>query len=322
MSAAAKIGGARPIAVILPSFKMLAGTRGAIAAINLSKGLHMSSMRRRIPAWGAFFTAVLVTFAFAGVAGAGAATLPDVTVAVTPTSATVGGALESGAVNIAVSDTGVKEANVVVFQIKPGVTLAEVEAFAKSKKAAHDPNTTVKYGSIVFDVEANPGKATEAATVLEAGEYVVLVGEGEKPVQLRTHFTVKASKAPAALPAPAATEKTIEFAFRGPTTLHDGELVLFENEGFLVHMDIAFPVKNVAAAKTAVKDLLSGNEKGLGKLIAGAPVAFSGPLSHGSSQEETVSAKPGIYVQACFMETQDGRDHTRLGMERVIKITK
>ena len=39
-------------------------------------------------------------------------------------------------------------------------------------------------------------------------------------------------------------------------------------------------------------------------------------------QEETISAKPGIYVQVCFMQTQDGRDHTRLGMERIITIKK
>jgi hypothetical protein len=111
-------------------------------------------------------------------------------------------------------------------------------------------------------------------------------------VQLRSHFKVLASKAPAALPAPAAVERTIEFGFKGPKTLHDGELVAFENEGFLVHMDLAFPVKSMKAAKTAVRDL------------------------------QTITAKPGIYVQVCFMQTQDGRDHTRLGMERIIKITK
>ncbi|HME05212.1 MAG TPA: hypothetical protein VKG38_19470 [Solirubrobacteraceae bacterium] len=32
--------------------------------------------------------------------------------------------------------------------------------------------------------------------------------------------------------------------------------------------------------------------------------------------------QPGWYVEACFMETQDGRDHTLLGMERIIRITK
>jgi len=281
----------------------------------------MSLMRNRVLMRWTLPAALLVGCLLAP-AFAQATPLPKVTVAITPGSATVGGALESGAVNVAVSDTGVKEGSVILFQIKPGVTLAEVEAFANSKKSQGDPNKSSAFGSIVFDVEANPGSATEAQTVLAAGEYVVLVGEGEKPVKLRTHFNVTTSKAPAALPAPAATERSIEFGFKGPATLHDGELVAFENEGFLVHMDFAFPVKNMRAARTAVKDLLSGNEKGLGKLIAGPPAAFAGPLSHGAMQEETISAKPGIYVQVCFMETQDGRDHTRLGMERIIKIAK
>ncbi len=279
----------------------------------------MSSTRTRalLPA---IVAALLACLAVPAVSQAAA--LPTVNIAITSSSATVTGALESGAVNVAVSDTGVKEASVIVFQLKPGVSLATAEAFVKEKKADKDPNNAAVLGSLAFDVEANPGAPTEAATSLVPGEYLVLVGEGEKPVQLRSHFAVAQSKAPAALPAPAATERTIEFGFKGPTTLHDGELVAFENEGFLVHMDIAFPVKNMRAAKIAVKDLLAGKEKALGKLIAGAPVGFAGPVSHGAVQEETISAKPGIYVQACFMQTQDGRDHTLLGMERIIKITK
>ena len=39
-------------------------------------------------------------------------------------------------------------------------------------------------------------------------------------------------------------------------------------------------------------------------------------------QQEVLIAKPGFYVQACLMDTQDGREHTQLGMERLIKITK
>ena len=71
-----------------------------------------------------------------------------------------------------------------------------------------------------------------------------------------------------------------------------------------------------------VNALLAGKEKGLEKLVVGAPVIFAGPLSHGAYEQETITAKPGWYVQACFMDTQDGRSHTRLGMERIIKITK
>ena len=151
----------------------------------------------------------------------------------------------------------------------------------------------------------------------------MLIGGSQGEPALRGTFTVGAGGAAAlALPAPQATERTIEFGFKGPKTLHDGELVRFENEGFVVHMDIAFPVKNMKAANKAVKVLRAGNEKAVGKLIAGPPVGFYGPLSHGASMQETITAKPGIYVQVCFMETQDGRDHATLGMERIIKITK
>jgi hypothetical protein len=254
------------------------------------------------------------------VASAQASTLPTVTISVGASSVTVGGALQSGAVNV-VSTSTKKETEVVLFAVKPGVSVAEVEAFVKSNKQK-DPNNADKYGTIAFDVEANPGAMSEAQTTLVPGQYIVLTGEGEKPVSLRTTFTVAPAASPAAIPTPEATVRSIDFAFRGPTTLRDGELVRFENEGFLVHMDIAFPVKSKAVAEKVVKLLLAGKEKGLEKLVVGPPFSFAGPLSSGAYQQEIIKAKPGWYVQACFMETQDGRVHTRLGMERIFKIVK
>jgi uncharacterized cupredoxin-like copper-binding protein len=249
-----------------------------------------------------------------------AAALPTLSIAVTPSSATVGGSLESGAVNIVASDTGVKEAAVIVFMLKPGVSVAEAEAFTKAGKAK-DPNATVKLGSIVFDTEANPGQNAEGQTDLQPGQYIVLVAAGEGQAQIRASFTIAAAKAPATLPTPQATIRSIEFGFRGPSTLHDGELVRFENEGYLVHMDLAVQVKNAKAAKKLVKLLLAGDEKQAFKLVMGA-VTFSGPVSSGAFQQETITAKPGVYVELCFMATQDGRSHTQLGMERIIHIVK
>ncbi|MFI4985082.1 MAG: hypothetical protein ACHQAV_03730 [Solirubrobacterales bacterium] len=279
---------------------------------------------RRASLLGALAASALLAFAAGTIAvgSAQAATLPTLSIAINSSSATVSGPLESGGVNVAVTDTGVKEAGVIVFLLKPGVSVAEVEAFQREKKGKGDPNRTAKFGSLVFDSEANPGPASELQSELQPGHYIVLVGEGEKPVKLRTNFTVTAAKSPVALPAPQAKIRSIEFGFRGPTTLHDGELVGFEDEGFLVHMDVAFPVKSTKVAQQVVKMLLTGKEKGLEKLIAGPPVTFTGPVSHGAYQQETITAKPGVYVEACFMNTQDGREHTRLGMERIIKIVK
>jgi hypothetical protein len=287
-----------------------------------------SSWSRLAPPRSAGLAGTLAVCAFLAVAGglaavgsAQATTLPTVSVAITPSSATVSGALESGGVNVVSTDTGVKEANIIVFLLKPDVSVAEAEAFIKEKKVKNDPNNTAKLGSIVFDAEAAAGKKGEVQTYFQPGHYLLLVGAGEGEAKLRTTFTVTASKAPVALPTPQATIRSIEFGFRGPSTLHDGELVRFENEGFLVHMDVIAPVKSHKAAKQVVKDLLAGKEKGIEKLIIGAPFG-AGPLSHEAFQQMTITAKPGWYVQVCFMETQDKRDHARLGMERIIKITK
>jgi hypothetical protein len=252
-----------------------------------------------------------------------AATLPTVTATVTTSTIAVSGALQSGAVNVSSTATSGKEPTVVLIELKPGVSPNEIYALLESNKASKDPNVVSKYGAIVFDAEAGKGTATEVQTVLGAGQYVALNAEGEKSSKWpHTNFAVAASPAPAAIPAAQATEKTIDYGFRGPTVLHVGELVRFENEGNVVHMDLGFPTKSKKAALKVFKGLATGNEKGLEKLVAGPPANFAGPLSSAAFQQEVITAKPGFYVQACFMPTQDGRPHTLLGMERVIKVVK
>jgi hypothetical protein len=255
-----------------------------------------------------------------GPAAAGS-TLPTLSLTITNSSIAVSGATQSGGVNVVSSATGVKEADVILFLLKPGATFDEVEAAIQ--KAHGDTNATSEYGSIVFNAEVSPGQSSEAQTYLQPGQYVAVLPGGEgKGSKAHALFTVTAAASPVPLPAPEATIRSIEFGFRGPSTLHDGELVRFENEGYLVHMDVAAPFKNMKAAKQAVKDLLANKEKAFEKLIAGQPVGFAGPVSHEAFQQETITAKPGIYVELCFMDTQDGRSHTQLGMERIIHIVK
>jgi hypothetical protein len=50
--------------------------------------------------------------------------------------------------------------------------------------------------------------------------------------------------------------------------------------------------------------------------------SFQNPVSTGAVQQMTVNAKPGYWVLACFMDTQDGREHTRIGMERILRIVR
>jgi hypothetical protein len=68
-----------------------------------------------------------------------------------------------------------------------------------------------------------------------------------------------------------------------------------------------------------VKLLRAGKDKQAQKLATGF-ANFMGPASPGAVQQETLTTKKGTYVLACFMDTQDGREHTRLGMERIVRI--
>jgi hypothetical protein len=279
-----------------------------------SAGLHLLK--------GALAASLLMTVSLVSAASASATVLPTVSVALSPSSISVGGTLQSGAVDVVASATATKEGSVGLVLLKPGVSVAEFDAFLATGAAGKDPNTVSRYGSIVFDEEA-PNGTSETQTVLAPGQYVAVNAEGEAASKWpHVAFTVTAAVSPASLPAAQATVRSIDFAFTGPSTLHDGELVRFENEGYVVHMDVAFPASSRANAKKLLKDFLAGREKSVEKLIAGEPARFAGPLSTGGLQQETIAAKPGWYVQVCFMDTQDGRPHTLLGMERIIKITK
>ncbi len=248
------------------------------------------------------------------------AAVPNLTISATASAVTVTGTPQAGGVNIISSSNGLKEASILLIKLKPGSTAEEVLSYVKAHHG--DPNAVSEFGAIVFDAEAPAGKGSEAQTTLEPGSYLLLVVGEKGPNGTKATFTVAASPVNPALPAPQARIRSIDCGFKGPSTIKVGELVGFENEGWVVHMDFVFPVKSKTAAAKAMALLKAGNEKGLGKYIAGEPVAFTGPVSTGGYQQEVITAKPGWYVQACFMDTQDGRQHTLLGMERVLHIVK
>ena len=213
-------------------------------------------------------------------ASATATTLPTLSVAVSPSTATVTGALESGAVNIVTSDTGLKEANVILVALKPGVTVAEAETFIKEGKVKGDPNNAAKIGSSWPTSKPTPARKAKLRPNSSPATTSCWTATGEGEAALRTNFAITAAKAPVALPAPQ-RRSARSIGFRGPTTIHDGELVRFENEGFLVHMDIAVPVKNMKAARQLVKDMKTGNEKAAGKLSPGRRPGSPAPSPRG-----------------------------------------
>jgi hypothetical protein len=262
-----------------------------------------------------------VAFTFVGGATAAKqASLPKLTIALNGKTVNVGGSTQSGAVEVDTTVTKEKMGQPALFQFAPGKGPADFgKCLASVGKHHGDLNYLDPCGKLVFNAGAPQGKSS-AQTVLHPGGYIALdiQPKGTPP---HAFFTVSKSGSPASLPKPGATNATIEFGFTGPTTLKDGELVRFVNDGFLVHMDVFGRVKSVADAKKVIKLLLAGKNKAATKLFIGGG-GFAGPMSSGGLQQLVVNEAPGTYVQACFMQTQDGRDHTQLGMERMFKITK
>ncbi len=251
-------------------------------------------------------------------AGASASELPKLTLTVTKQNIKVGGQLVSGAVDIATTVKGEPEDNPTLFHLKPGVTAEQFLKFASHLGENSDFDAADALGTLVFSGADSPGNQTTHAFVdLPAGNYLALNnGNGH------TAFTVTQSSSPASLPKSQATVTSIEFGFRGPTTLHDGELVSFHNEGHLIHMFQAAQVANTENATLAEAQLQAGNTNAAKQYVTAPLMMLAGPLSSGARQESVISAPPGVYVMFCSMNTQDGREHFQLGMYRTITIVK
>jgi hypothetical protein len=252
----------------------------------------------------------------AGVAGAGAASpLPTLSLALTgKTGIKVSGSTVSGAVNVTSTFSGKGQGEFGLVRLDPGVPF--MEAFQAVQSHHGDINALTPFGALFVDA----GAPSTVQTVLTPGSYVALniTGNGQPAFE---QFTVTQSSSPASLPSAKATEAAIEFGFKGPKVLHDGTMVRLENDGYLVHMDVLIGARNKAGANKIIGLLKAGKDHRAQKLATGS-VNLLGPASPGAMQQEILSAKPGYYVQACFMDTQDGREHTQLGMERLVRIVK
>jgi hypothetical protein len=255
----------------------------------------------------------------AAASSAPASGLPKLTIAMSGHSIDVGGTLQSGAVDVVSTTTNEPAGAPLLVRLNAGVTPAQLYAFLGTG-GARDPNNLSRYGSIVFSASAPTG-TSHVQTKLEPAQYVAFDSAGRDPSKWpTTTFSIANASSPAALPSVGAKVRAIDFAFRGARTLHQGESVRFVNGGFLVHMIVGTEAKSAKAAKPIVKALRAGNDAKAKRLSVGGAL-FMGVVSPGAVQQMKVTAKPGVWVLACFMQTQDRREHTRLGMERIIHIT-
>jgi hypothetical protein len=244
--------------------------------------------------------------------------LPVINVAMNGKTITVTGALQSGAAEVVSKVTREAMGNPVFARLDPGVSYAQF--FAAFQSIGADPNNIDGLGTIVFSPQANRGTSTAQVSLLP-GLYVAVDVASSGAMPPSTEFTIAQASSPAKLPKPNATVESIDFGFRGATKLHDGELVRFYNHGFLVHMIVGLRAKNLKGARM-IAALLKAGKDGQAMKMVNAQYGWDNLLTRNQSFQLVVGQRPGYWVIACFMNTQDGREHTQLGMERVIEIVK
>jgi hypothetical protein len=265
-------------------------------------------------------TIVAAVVAISGATATAAGTLPTLALTMNGKSITATSSVPAGAVNVTFTVSGEPVASPTLVRLNPGVTFQQ--AFGAAIKAHGDPNALDGLATIVANPMALKGTST-VQTVLAPGNYTALDTQGDNPQKWpHTDFSVTANPSPGTLAKPQATVAAQEFRFTGPSKLHDGELVRFENDGYLYHMIIAIPVKSKKNAKLLTTYLEAGLDNKAEKLASGQPAQWMGTVGHGAMHQQALNAKPGTYVLACFMGTQDGREHTRLGMVRTIQVVK
>jgi hypothetical protein len=227
--------------------------------------------------------------------------------------------VQSGAISVVSTFSGTlpkgDSPSVGIVRLNPGVTVQQAAGAVISHHG--DLNALTPYAAIV--VSANAPSTVQ--TMLTPGSYVAINTSGNGPSPSFAAFTVVAAPSPAVLPAASATETAVEFTFHGPTVLHNGTIVRAQNGGYLVHMIILIGVRNAAVGRTVMQLLRAGKDRQAQKLVGPHFASLLNPASPGAMQQQLLNTAPGYYIEACFMDTQDHREHTQLGMERLIQVT-
>lgn len=280
-------------------------------------------MKRRIAAVSAVGAAAVVAtvsaFALTGGASGASSSLPTLNIALTGKKgiSVSQNTVPSGAINVVTTFSGKGHGSFGIVRLNDGVTLQQAVNAVNDHHG--DLNALTPYGALIVSANA-PGRVQ---TVLSPSDNYYALNTTGRGAPAVAAFKVHNSGSPAALPKASSTQKAIEFGFKGSRKLHKGKIVRARNHGYLVHMIDLLGAKSKRAAHKLAHALREGkSRKALRPYLNGQFVNLLNPASPGALQQFVLHAKRGYYVEACFMDTQDRREHVQLGMERVVRVVK
>lgn len=219
-----------------------------------------------------------------------------VEVAAKPGQATITGteALAPGATRIDFRGTG-RETDLQLFRLNEGQT---VEAFTAAAARTRNPTRLQQFGSFEGGAAVSRGRVYGLDLELVVGTYVVL-DITRRPKSVGT-FTVAGTPTGVVLPEGDVTIGLRDFRISVGGTLPKNGAISVVNNGPSPHFVIAFPVRSARAIRAARHALEHGEDRALGRLIAGQPITLVNLLSPGSTNVVHAKLKRGAWVLACF----------------------
>jgi hypothetical protein len=130
-----------------------------------------------------------------------------------------------------------------------------------------------------------------------------------------TSFTTGAASG-ARAPAPDATIRMVDYAFRGPSRLPRNGRIRVANDGAAFHFALAFPVRPSVSARRVRRALRSGGDRAIGRVVAGPPFEVQSLISPTTVNDNEIRfQRRGRYAFVCFFGS-----HNRLGMYRIFNV--
>jgi hypothetical protein len=223
-------------------------------------------------------------------------------------SVTPAGPIAAGPTRFEFSQSGRRPVEAFLATLRAGVSVDELrQALAGGGEEA--------LGLVFLEAGAVPSDPPRAVTVTLRPDvtYVALSIAGRRSAL--TSFTT-AGQNGAAAPAPDARVRMFDYGFRGPKTLPRNGLIRVQNTGDVFHFAVGFPLRPRVTGRQVGRAFGGGNQRLLGRIVAGPPFSLQSLISPGTTNDNTVRfPRRGRYAFVCFFG-----EHNRLGMYKVFRV--
>ncbi len=252
-------------------------------------------------------------------------TVPVVAVTASPTSvaAQVPGPVAAGPTTLQISRTASRTGlSVYIATLNAGVTLPDLQAALRRDDRTPNGGSSLGLATVHASVTFEGSQTRRNVTLtLKPGLTYLMISEPDAenapPTRGIGSFATSADLNGATAPAPDATVRMEDLAFRGNATLPRRGTVRVQNFGAGPHIAIAFPLRSGVTSAQVGRALRSNSDAAIGRIVGGQPTALQTILSGGGNfDDQQVSfARAGRYALVCFIN-----EHNRLGMYRVVTV--